>query len=208
MQETNHHILKNALDRLPQYQAPGMVLDRIFQELNDLEANDHITWQVDELPVYAPPSMVWDQIAQDLDKERLSSRPIRKLSFGKRWAIAASFLVLVVAGMYFINESPRNTVSIAYTQEKKQFSDVSMDWNEDDDAIQEVVEAFSNSIMVKNTRGADELLLEMEELEDAKKAALEMLAKYGNDATVITKITQIEKERSVIVKEMVEIMLG
>lgn len=209
MHETNHHILKEALQCLPLYQAPGIVLDRIFHDLNDLEANDQIAWQVDQLPVYEAPAMVWDQIEQTLEEDvQNSTGRIRKLRFGSLLAIAASFLVIVAAGMYLINGSSKQSVSIAYSQEKKEFSDVSMDWNEDDDEIQEVVTAFSNSILVKNSLDAEDLLYEMEELEDAKKEAVETLAKYGNDAAVITQITQIEKERSTVVKKMVALMLG
>jgi len=209
MKEMNQHILKEALMRLPQYKAPPSVLEAVFQELNNLEADDQIVWQATKLPIYEPAPMVWDRIEQELatDISQKNGR-IQSLQFRRALTIAASLLVLFVAGSYFLHNNNKDTVTIAFSQEKKQLNEISMDWNEDDEEIHAVVEAFSNSILLENTLDAEELLEEMDELDAAKKEAIKMLTRYGKDAGIITQISKIERERSSIVKKMVELMLG
>lgn len=208
MKEVNHHILKEALGRLPQYKAPAMILDSVFQKLNDLEADNRIVWKTKELPVYAPPSDLWMNIESELPAVVPEEKKIRRIGFKSGLAIAASLLVLVIAGRFVFNQNTDEVVSIAFSEEPNAMESISMDWNDDDEEIQKVVAAFTSSIIVQQSLDADDLLLELEELDTARQDAIEMLSKYGRDATVITQITHIENERSAVVKKMVELMFG
>ncbi len=209
MKETNRHILKEALEHLPQYQAPALVWEKVVGTLNDLEVDEQIVLRARALPVYSPPANTWTNIEEELAKPpRKDEVIVRRLFPLRQLAIAASLLLLVAVGIYFANNQGRETMTMAYTTETTPMEDISIDWNEDEGAIREVVQAFSNSVIVETTPDADDLLMEMEELDDAKKEAEIMLERYGKDANIITQIAQIEKERTAIVKKMVELMFG
>lgn len=94
----NDHILKNALNRLPQYSPPAGLWDEIETAL---ETDEMIAGAVRELPSYTPPGMIWENIAANLDQTPQRRTTIR-LIFSSRAFMAAASLTLLLAATWWL----------------------------------------------------------------------------------------------------------
>jgi hypothetical protein len=101
----NDHILKEALQCLPQYQPPAMVWEEIEAAL---ETDDMIAGSVGELPTYTPPALIWENIAAGLDQAP-QKRPVFRMLLSTRTLMAAASLALLLTAAWWIL-GPKHTL--------------------------------------------------------------------------------------------------
>lgn len=170
MREKNYTTLREALDRLPSYEAPPLGSSRLTTE---------------HLPTYAPPPAVWNKV-----NEGLARRPsVRRLPRRVLLGIAASLLVLVVAAFAMLYDAgPR--ISYAYEREAAP-TPVVADWNEDETSF----DRARREIERRDEPSLNSLGHELDELNAAREEIKSMLVAYGEDPIVINQLAEIERER-------------
>lgn len=197
MNEKNHQTLQHAIRELPTYQPSLGIWDAIDRALTSEETLESA---IENLPSYAPPTAVWNRIAQELEQPAI----IRRLR--PAWInAAAAALVILTLGVYFWmtwESGSAEQVQIVYNTSEQNLNILTPDWNDDEVVMQEVVEAFAQKVSFVQKPENQSLLSEWEELKMAKEEANMMLKKYGKDATLVRTIADIERQRSVIVKQM------
>jgi hypothetical protein len=197
MKEKNHDKLREALNRLPQYDAPGSAWDAINAGLTPTLA--------DQLPTYQPAAGVWnaisremevaEEIAQQAGAKQRSLLPLRKFA-----GIAAAIVLLLTAGIGLNSIDRPQKVTVAYHQEAAPAMTIP-DWEEDE-------ASFTNAlaeIEARNEPKLNALGQELEELTEAKEEIKAILVAYGEDASVIRQLAEIERDRSDIYRRIIEL---
>lgn len=69
MKELNKNTLQNALKKLPEYEPPELLWDKVNKDLNQVMPRTALQAAVQALPEYNPPAFVWDNIIQNLEQE-------------------------------------------------------------------------------------------------------------------------------------------
>ena len=201
--EKNKEILQQTIRSLPSFEAPPQLWDAIEQEL---DSDQKLQNAIQTLPEYEAPTMVWEQIKKDLEP-KIISMPIDNGSRRKsnyRWlAIAASVAILISAGVWFLNTGDaQENIQIVTTEETIYEQLLVADWEEDESIIQEVAQLFVQSKVAQSSLYYNDLLEEYEELETAKEEIEGMMKQYGKATDFIRQISEIELERSTLVKQM------
>ncbi len=189
--EKNRTTLTTALKKLPQHDPPEMVWQGIEQGLNYRQS-------LDNLPQYAPPAFVWQGIETILEQPKVKTfrLPVRKI-------IAYAALVAGVAfGWYWLTSDQVATVQVAYSEEAYHPKLLAADWNEDEAAIQVVVKEYDRKVALDAPEASPDLKTELEELNAAKAELEQLMERYGKDITVIQEISEIELERTDVIKKM------
>jgi hypothetical protein len=105
----NDHILKNALDRLPQYSPPAGLWEEIESVL---EADEMIAGAVRELPSYTPPGMIWENIAANLDQIPQHRTATRLILSTRVLMVAASLAILLAAALWLFRPESAPAVAV------------------------------------------------------------------------------------------------
>ncbi len=195
--EQNYSTLRDAIDRLPQYEPEPTLWQRINNQLdNEFIFEDAVR----TLPTYAPPAAVWERIETDLERPTLWSRN-KIMWIG---AIAATLTGLSVGGYFWTQQMPEpvEKVQVIYASVEKSEDVFKADWDNEDAEMEEIVQAFAQKATFVKQAADQSLLSEWSELNNAKSEIKTMLVKYGNDANLIRTIAEIERQRSAIVKQM------
>lgn len=201
--EKNKDILQKTIRSLPSFEAPPQVWHAIEQELNN---HQKLQDAIQTLPEYEAPAMVWKKIEENLES-KIISIPLDnagRRESNYRWlAIAAAVTVLISAGVWFLNTGEtQENIQIAITEETIYEQLLVADWKEDESIIQEVAQLFTQSKVAQNSLYYSDLLEEFEELETAKEEIEGMMKQYGKATDFIRQISEIELERSTLVKQM------
>ncbi len=200
MKEKNKPILENALKNLPVYRPPEDCWQNIIGELDRLDTEEVLQKTLEQLPLYTPPSFIWDQIEEALPLARPKTK-IRRL-YPRIVAAAAAAVALV----FVFNLWPAQTPApqIAYSIEEKEAapSDLTNDWDADEESIREVLTLFEQSPKAIHAVDFQLLKEEFNELNDAKGELESIMQKYGKDPDMIAQLKEIEIERSTVVKKM------
>lgn len=197
MKEKNHDKLRDALNGLPSYDAPGSAWDAIDAGLTPTLA--------DKLPSYQPAAGVWNAISREMEQAEVvasqqSDAKQRRLPLRKLAGIAAAVALLVTVGLGLNSIDRPAKVTVAYHQEVAPAMTIA-DWEEDE-------ESFTNALAVieqRNEPRLNALGQELLELTEAKEEAKAMLVAYGDDASVIRQLAEIERDRSDIYRQIIEL---
>jgi hypothetical protein len=198
MEEINHQNLAAAFKKLPQYQAPQGLWSAIELQL---DVEEPLYQAIQQLPVYQAPALVWEKIAQEVSRPA----PVRQL---KRWIRAAAAAILLIAstwvGYQYYNQP---IVSIAYSQEVQSKLVAQNDWDQDETAIAEVQTLYGQMCQLNQSKDNCNLTQELAELNAAKIELKEAMERYGNDPELVRELSQVEMDRSRVVRKMAEVAL-
>lgn len=228
MEDNREKNLKDALQQLPRYRAPESIWERIEQNLEQegylhqaiaelpvhqapyglwgrierqLEQEGNLHKAIAELPVYTAPDGIWDRIEGELNK----GAKIRRLSSWS-WSVAAGIAIVLSAaiGLYQWKQTTGN-ITYAYSEEKIAPLNTSRDWDTAEEDVQEVQALFANYCKYQSQQEEDcALERELKELNDAKAELKAVMDRFGEDPDLIRELSELEMDRSRIVKAMVE----
>jgi hypothetical protein len=181
--DRNYHRLREALDKLPRYDAPANAWEAIETGLGAAEPD-----LSERLPTYAPPPDVWNGISQRLDRPPVV---VHKLRPRRRWwRYAAAILLLLTAAFGYLSYDAGPKISYAYHQEAQPTS-VTADWDDDEASFHRARQLVSE----RNEPQLNHLGYELDELSSAREEIKSMLVAYGDDPTVVRQLAEIERER-------------
>ncbi|HMQ48112.1 MAG TPA: hypothetical protein PKA00_12030 [Saprospiraceae bacterium] len=198
MEELNRQTLVQALQQLPEHAPPASLWEDIVLTL---EQESWMEEKLADLPVYAPPASIWENIEKDLDRPAVKKRYL----LPQRWvAAAAAVLLLLLSTWWMMSPKATEQVSLAYEQEQMDMDLLEADWEQDEPDIQMVVQRFQKSI--HHELHPEKALLETEyqELDEARQEILLMMERYGKDAALIKQLSEVERERSKVVRKMAQ----
>ncbi len=189
--EKNKSTLTAALKKLSEYDPPAKVWQGIERDLNYRQ-------NLANLPQYSPPVAVWEGIEAHLEKPQAK---VFRLSMQQILALAA-MICGVALGWYWLSLDKEATVLVAYSEESYQPQFLAADWNDDEAAIQVVVKEYDRKMELDAPEASPNLKTELQELNTAKAELEELIQRYGKDASVIQEISEIELERTDVIKKM------
>lgn len=198
MKEKNANNLRDALNRLPAYDAPSGTWVKISGGLAPALAN--------QLPTYQPPAGVWNAISREMEETEIADRQAlvakqRSLPLRKLAGIAAAIALLLTVGLGLRNGyTNAPTITLAYSQEPAPAQSLN-DWNDGE-------VSFANAMAEIEARNEPELNAlgeELVELTEAKEEVKAMLVAYGDDPQVIRQLAEIERDRSDIYRRIIEL---
>jgi len=190
--ELNKNNLKKAITRLSTYEPPKNVWRAIDNELN-LQKN------IKALPQYTPNDELWENINQQLPAKRTSIFSIKK------WAIAATILFCVGVNFWWYQQT--NTTSLSYALETVEQQLLAADWDDDEllfDEINTICQTKTYSCTIPEFQL---LKTELKELNDAKSDLKQAINSFGKDTDLIHQLSEIELERTIILKKMIATIL-
>ena len=157
-----------------------------------------------QLPTYQPPEFVWEEIKSTLES---GAKPLNIRRLYPRIATAAAAILLLMAAFNFWPASEASP-QVAYSVEEKTTPAplFDIDWNADEDLIDEVVSLFEQSPKAVNASNYQTLQEEFNELNDAKEELEIIMQKYGQDAGAVEQLKEIELERTTVIKEMASLI--
>ncbi len=208
MKELNHNTLHEALQALPDYEPPLALWDDI--ELA-LDSEDTLAESVQALPQYEPPDAVWQHLEAQLEvaEPRKVTRlePLRPLRRQQWWAAAAAIALLVVAWWLLRpTASEGELVAVQITQETVN-TEVQATAHEAEDAGFDLVATLCESKAPVCEEPDFKLLKsELDDLTLAKNDLRTALGQYGDDPDMAAQLVQIERERSEVLRQMMQMI--
>lgn len=202
MKELNKKTLIKAISDLPQYEAPGFIWEQIEQVLVSEEQDTAIATVIPQLPSYLPPESVWAGIDAALNETpNLRQNNLRIIPW-KRIAIAASLIGIALWfswQQFFPNQEK---FALVYSEEQVSQFEYALDLEEDEASFTAMLSNFETSIVAKQHEDYNILLDEYQELKIAKGELVQLMENYGTDPDIIQQISEIEHERSRVIKKM------
>jgi hypothetical protein len=212
VEEEQENKLQDALKKLPIYAAPSMNWKGIEGKLEDSEAKKRaLEQEITQLPTYSPPISLWDSIEQELDSVPMNAsvlKPVFGLKTWQKYAIAALFMgCLLTFGVVFYQNATsvgNEKITIAYSEEKYDATPIKEDWDEDEAAFAKVEEICQQQAFLCEQPEVKTLKSELDELNEAKQSLKTALGQYGTDETVVAELVAVEKERTAVLKKIME----
>ena len=201
MLEKNRDILEKLLRQLPAYSPPAQVWEGVEQSLGNIPNKG-----LDRLPTYQPPARVWDQIEAGLaGKNRISAPlPLRRFL---PWAAGIAASLAAVIWFFQTAPSPETAsakVTITYSKEMVDPILLQRDWEQDAEAFELIDRFCANSPFTCENPDMKSLQAELDELTEAKIALENALGNYGTDVDLIGQLTEIERQRTALLKQMLD----
>ena len=197
-QETNHTILKKAVTRLPMHQPPDEIWSAIDNALN-------LQKGIQQLPQHQPAEFIWQTIEVDLAKSVSStqnSRSSKRLFLLKKISIAASLLLLIGMSWWNLNKHA-NLNQFHYSQELIDPQLLVADWDEDAEVFTQIEAICQTNNYACTAPEFQQLEQELQELNAAKSDLKQAIDDFGKDTQLIAKLSEVELERTVILKKMI-----
>lgn len=220
--------------RLPLFQAPEEIWPALEASL---DVDDALAEQVAELPIYKAPDAVWPQIAAQLPQGQPNwAAPMPKAALvddsmppGKNnpwkvyrksalwgrgafaYAVAAALLCLLVAVVFIrpigTQTSVAGQISIKQETLDGQLSALWTESSQEDDAFEMVQHLCQAQSPVCEAPEFKNLKTELDELTEAKNTLRHAMGQYADDPELASQMADIERERSAILRELVELAL-
>ncbi|HQU59237.1 MAG TPA: hypothetical protein PLU64_08575 [Saprospiraceae bacterium] len=200
--EQNPEVLKAAIRQLPAYRPPDTVWGDIEAALGQMEQEQALREALAQLPAYSPPESLWETIEAELPDVNRKAPRLRAIS----WASAAAAAVVLLSIAWFLWPSPDSPFEVSYAYETTTGSNPTLfenDWDEDEPALKKAVDQFSQDPVARQDPAYQSLLVEWKELNEAKAEVVEIMERYGKDGRLIRQLSEIERERSALAKQMV-----
>lgn len=192
-------LLKKTLRELPNYKPPTTAWQRIAQALQNEDGEQDLQGRLQQLPMYDPPATVWQGIEGAL--------PVRRIVPLRTWLARAAAVIALALGTWYLwpTESVRLQATYEYQTETAglAWDSPTADWSDDEMAIAQAVAQFRNDPLARSSDYYDDLIDEWEELTRAKAEITEIMELYGKDAQLIRQMSEIEQERSGLIRRMV-----
>ncbi len=192
MKEKNHDKLRDALRKLPDYEAPGGLWSGIQQRLAPS--------LTDQLPSYPPPADVWNNLSRQLAEETIAEPAKQRRLWPRALAgVAAALALLLTVGLGLQRGiTNKQKITVAYSQEAAP-APSTIDWTEGEESFAYAIAA----IEARNEPSLNILRHELDELTEAREEIKAMLASYGEDPQVIRQLAKIERDRSDIYRRII-----
>lgn len=200
--EKNKHTLKDALEQMKTYDAPDGLWSNLESALDNPAPTTELVLNeaVDKLPQHSPPPSVWNELTKALDdKKVVKVVPLYKRR--KLISIAAAAAILLGVAFWTLRESPP-TINKIYAQVTMQQFQLDIDWDADEDSF----ERIGDQLAQINDPVLNNLKVELHELNTARNDVKEMLLSYGQDPQLVTQLGDIERERSDIYRQIIELI--
>ncbi len=203
--EQNKAILKKALLALPSYHPPEDLWHGIEKELGK-DSNQDLSSALANLPSYRPPTQIWEGIQGALEQESLQETKTKLIQFPIRrgWLIAASIALLLTASWIIYSAINMGSAEkVSYASSTIEVVPYDINFQEDEPMIIQVSDAFERSPLAQSQSNYQSLMDNLNELNMAKSAILEMMQNYGEeDPQMIKELADIERSRTDIVMKM------
>lgn len=200
--ETNHIILKKVVTQLPIYKPPNELWSAIDNEL-DLHK------RLQALQNHQPKEFVWKAIETNLVKDISSSITINtntnktsRTFLVKRLSIAASILFILGISWWIMTDIFTQN-KFQYTQETIDRQLLLADWDEDGEVLTQIKAICENKNYACTAPEFQQLEQELNELNEAKSDLKQAIDDFGKDTQLIAKLSEIELERTVVLKKMI-----
>lgn len=193
MKEKNADKLREALNRLPQHDAPADAWAGITEGLSPTLA--------DKLPTYQPPAGVWNSLSRELEAKPALTAVQRRLPVRALLGAAAAIALVLTVSLGLISGlQHQQSVTLVYSQEAAPAQSI-----HDLTADEESFERARAEIAARNEPALNELGHELAELDEAKEEIKAVLVAYGEDPSVIRQLAEIERDRSDIYRRIIEL---
>lgn len=220
--EKNRNILNNALSKLPIYQAEEKVWNSItnhldqslssnkLPQLSEIEPPESIWDNIDKklskrekisaLTEYNPPEKVWENIDKEVSLKNANHLK-RQIFQWVKWSSAAA--AIFTLGLFIFNTVNTNNNDFSYSEESLELTNM-QNWNDDDLSVE-----YALALICKENPTAckspefKEMDNELTFLNQSKQAIIEQLNKYDTNTELELMLTEIELERSSLIKEMI-----
>lgn len=218
--EKNRNILTKVLKNLPDYSPEDKVWNEIsanldqkskstkLEQLSSIEPPLNIWENIDKelthrdkriaLRQYDPPASVWENIDQNLSNKTTNTGRRRIIQLVV-WSSAVAALLLF--GYFIITNNTNNNFD--YSEEIFEIQNV-QEWNEGEQTIEEALDLICEE--KPSTCSTPEFKILKEDLaflDQSKEAILNQLSKYNANTELKILLTEIELERSSLIKEMI-----
>lgn len=179
--------------QLTEFEPPKSIWDSIDEKLNQKE-------KLSSLKEYNPPENVWENIDKNLSVKKTKRTKKRIVRWMKLSSAVAAILLL---GYFIFNNVNNNKNIFSYSEEWIELTDLQL-WNEDDNAIEYILAIICN----ENPKACkspefQEMDKELKFLDQSKQAILQQLNKYDTNTELEILLTEIELERTSLIKEMI-----
>ncbi len=186
--------------QLPTYEPPEKIWENIEASL-DQPASLHEV--IGELPEYSPPEDLWNDIQLELI---INHQPRSRSIFAWR-AVAAVLLVGVAIclswWLWFHDDA---TIKYTYSEEVIEELHLQEFAETDAESFQLVHQWCEQHPWLCNTHEFRVLKQELEDLKTAKTKLMKAMGNYSDDPDLLTLLSRIERERSEVLKQIVELM--
>lgn len=200
MLEKNRHILQDLLRKLPEYQPPDAVWEGI-----DLAFSSPSPSGLNQLlPIHTPPDSVWLGIESSLDYTVTRRSPARRAILWIAGAAASVAVLVWFLRPETIQGASEASVTFSYGKEIVDNALLARDWQQDEEAFALVERMCAVSAFTCSNPDMHTLRAELDELTSAKTALETALGQYGTDVDLIGQLTEIERQRTVILKKILE----
>lgn len=198
--EKNRATLHKTLAILPQYSPPYELWESIAEAL---DTEEQLSQDAQRLRQYAAPGIVWKNLADALDKQSNASMKAR-VSLITRYA-AAAIICISLASIWLTSRPGTKAEQIVVTQQQLD-DEVAEIIQEEDPAFNMVETLCQERVPVCQKPEFKALKTELDELTEAKEALRLALGNYGDDATLSSQLVKIERERSALLKQMIQMI--
>lgn len=192
--------LHRAIEALPGYAPSPKTWENISAGLAAEASAQMLQQALQDLPRYSPPKKTWEGIQEKID------RPARRIYWPALAKVAAAAALLTALWWTWPagNSTDQASASYAYTQETTDSPFYpEADWEQDDQLMQKAVQAFRRDPVAQQLPEYELLLAEWSALKTAQEEVKNMMERYGKDARLVRQMTDIERERSGLIREMI-----
>lgn len=206
MAEINKHILKNAIDNLPESKAPNAIWELIDEDLeNASESNKEcLTIAIDDLPEYKITRDLWNNIESEF-----KYKPDRKvLTVGIMLKIAASIVMLIGLSISLLHYTSKNyQVEISTTIIIENSEEKALNLTPDPEIASEIELLCSN--LPEQCKGplVKELKQQLDEVTKQYNAVKETMNKHKTP-DFNRYLDRLENEKTEIEKELLNIIIN
>lgn len=210
MKELNHDTLREAVLALPSYNPPIDLWDEIERAL---DSEDALAESVQVLPQYEPPAAVWQHLEAELSAapSRAIRRPMLRLVARRaQWLAAAAVAGVLIAAWWMLhpveNDSEGSVIAVRVTQEVVNAEVQTATQEKEDEGFSLVSQLCQSKAPVCEDPDFKLLKSELEELTAAKQEIRSALGQYGDDPDMAAQLVQIERERSELLRQMMQMI--
>ena len=202
--EKNKDNLRDALNKLPEYEPQGNLWQHIEGKLNAAESPKVLADAVANLPEYDPPGRVWEAVERVLEADAAATKGGGLFALRLRKYAAAAAILLLIGAFYF---SSRGILTggetIEYAEETIE-DDLLKKNNttEDDEAFAEILAMCEMQSFACTQPVFQSLKNELEELTAARDMLREALAEYDANADLMMELKEIEMLRTDLLKQL------
>lgn len=192
LNQDSEKALQNAIQGLPAHEAPSFIWDHVEAGL------DH------SFELISPPDALWEKIDEELEKDRYFDR-VRKIPIWKSIAAAAAVALFFWTSTTILDHTSDSSAFL-YSEElvEDELNFGGMD--EDEEAFEMINELCKEAALVCEQTDFKELKFELDELNDARNEIKEIITTYNEEPELLAQLTDIEMQRSEVLKKMIAII--